>query len=105
MEKDGGELIVTNANNDVTKEASAVQTYVERKVDLILLATQSAESSLAAVQQAYDAGIPVICYNNGLEEESAKKYTKTYIESDNTALGTDVGKYAASYMKENMGGQ
>ena len=97
IEADGGELIVTNANNDVTKEASTVQAYIEREVDLILLATQSTTASLAAVQQASELGIPVVCYNNGLEPADAEKYTKAYIESDNTALGTDVGKLAYDF--------
>ena len=105
IEEDGGELIVTNANNDITKESSAIQTYIERDVDAILLSTQSTDASIAACQLAADAGIPVIYYNNGIDPEAAEEYTKGYIESDNYALGTEVGNFAAEYIEENFGGE
>lgn len=103
-EGDGGQVLVSNTNSDAGAEAQAVQDFVQRQVDVILISVNSPEGSLASIKAADEAGIPVVCYNTCLSEEDTEKYTKGYIKSDDSDLGAQTGAYAAEYIAENLDG-
>ena len=54
------QLIETNAQGDISKESSFIDTLVARNVDAIILSAVSANGSSRAVRRANEAGIPVI---------------------------------------------
>jgi simple sugar transport system substrate-binding protein len=103
-EADGGQILAVNTNNDAAAEAQAIQDFIQRQVDVILVSVQSADGSLASVKAASDAGIPVICYNSCLGDDDAAKYTKAYVKSDDYDLGHATGEFAAEYIENELGG-
>ncbi|WP_028775424.1 sugar ABC transporter substrate-binding protein [Shimazuella kribbensis] len=62
----GGEVQVYNADNDLAKMASYIDTAVSQKVDGILLDHGRADALLPSVKKAIAAGIPVIAFDNDL---------------------------------------
>ncbi|PZQ39581.1 MAG: hypothetical protein DI570_30870, partial [Phenylobacterium zucineum] len=56
-------LIESSSAGDVAKESSFMQSLVSSGVSAIIMSAVSADGSVAAVKQAAEAGIPVICYN------------------------------------------
>ncbi|HHU4959082.1 MAG: substrate-binding domain-containing protein, partial [Escherichia coli] len=56
------QLIETNAQGDISKESTFVDTLVARNVDAIILSAVSENGSSRTVRRASEAGIPVICY-------------------------------------------
>lgn len=101
---DGGEVISANSNNDPGTEATAVQNMIQRQVDALLIQPVSADASVATMQQAADAGIPVICYGNCGGSTADPALVKGVAQSDNTNLGSATGEVAATYIKENLDG-
>lgn len=55
------ELLFNDSELQVTRELSIVESYVNRKVDAIILGALDSEASVAAVKAANAAKIPVIC--------------------------------------------
>jgi ribose transport system substrate-binding protein len=57
-------LIVDNANNDVSTQISQINDLIAQKVNVILINPVSETGTNPVIQKAYDAGIPVISFNN-----------------------------------------
>lgn len=57
------ELVETNAQGDLSKESSFIDSLVSAGVKAIITSPVSADGSYRAIRRAHDAGIPVICYN------------------------------------------
>ncbi|MDO8209635.1 substrate-binding domain-containing protein [Conexibacter sp. CPCC 206217] len=103
--QDGGKVITVNTNNDASAELKDVQDLISRGVKAIVMGPISPTSSLAGVKQANQAGIPVICYNTCLSPEDSRANVKAYIEADNADLGSETGRYAADYIRRELGGR
>ncbi|MEA4945292.1 MAG: substrate-binding domain-containing protein [Propionicimonas sp.] len=101
---DGNTMTAANSNNDPGTEASNVQNMIQSKVSALLMQPVSADSSVATIQAADAAGIPVICYGNCSDKTSDPSLVKGVAQSDNTALGSATGEEAAAYIKTNLGG-
>lgn len=65
------QLIETNAQGDISKESTFVDTLVARNVDAIILSAVSENGSSRTVRRASEAGIPVICYNTCINQKGA----------------------------------
>ncbi|MFC7441962.1 sugar ABC transporter substrate-binding protein [Laceyella putida] len=63
----GGEVQVYNADNDLSKMASYVDTAVNQKVDGILLDHGRADALAPSVKKAVAAGIPVVSFDSDLD--------------------------------------
>ncbi|WP_417512371.1 substrate-binding domain-containing protein [Microbacterium sp.] len=99
----GGQVIVTNINDDSAQLAQAMQTYAQRGVDVVLVPALSGDSDMTAVQSTVDAGIPVVCYNQCIGDAS-EDIVSAFIRSDGTSLGTTTGEAAAEYIESELGG-
>lgn len=87
----GFEVVSTlDAGQDVSKEAANIETFISQKVDFILMDPQDFKGSVAAIEAAFAAGIPLICVDNAPDESSDRVAT---IYSDNKANGMAVGNY------------
>lgn len=64
------EVIVTDAGGDANKQISDIEDLVTRKVDLLLVAPASDTALTPVVDQAVEAGIPVIVFNSNMQSES-----------------------------------
>lgn len=100
---DGGQVIVENVSDDDGKVAQALDNFIQRQVDVILIPVLSADADAGSIKAAVAAGVPVVCYNQCIGDES-KDVVSAFIRSDGTSLGTVTGEAAASYIKEQLGG-
>lgn len=82
----GAELLIFNANNDPAAQNSAIETYIQEGVDGIAVVAIDVNGIMPAVQQAVDAGIPVVAIDAILPEgpHSAQ------IGVDNAQAGADL---------------
>lgn len=100
--KDSGlnvKFIETNPGGDVGKESQFMSTLVSSGVSAIIISAASADSSVPAIKQAHDAGIPVICYNTCVNDAAVKKYVTAYVIGDPLVFGEELGKTAAATFK------
>ena len=67
-EEQGNELVIFNANNDPAAQNSAIETYIAQGVDGIVVVAIDVNGIMPAVQQAVDAGIPVVAVDAVLPE-------------------------------------
>ena len=98
----GGQLIEAVSQDDQGKEAQAFQDLIGRGVDVIVASALDKEGSVAGFQAAHEAGIPVICVNECINDADAKEYAAALVASDNFGLGESSGKRAATFIKENL---
>lgn len=91
-------FVETNAAADASKESAFIDTLISSQVDAILLSAVSADASVAAIRNAADAGIPVVCYNTCINEESSEQYVKAYAYGDPVAFGYATGEAAADFL-------
>ncbi|WP_222706683.1 substrate-binding domain-containing protein [Lacisediminihabitans profunda] len=87
-------FIETNPGGDVSKESDFMNTLVSSGVDAIIISAASADSSVAAIKQAFNAGIPVICYNTCVNDAATKKYVSAYVIGDPLKFGQQLGEAA-----------
>ena len=98
----GAEVLEINIDGDQAAEIQAIDTYISRGVDAIVIAPLSAENSGPALQRAREAGIVVVALNGGLADASIANAT---FSTANRDLGASTGAAAASFVAETLGGQ
>lgn len=98
----GYEIVVTDADGDVTTQINQVEDFITQGVDAILIAVADPEALIPPIQEAVDAGIPVICYDGGINADgiAATKCIFDYPENGRLA-----GEWICEYVDENLGGE
>jgi sugar transport system substrate-binding protein len=104
-EEVGAELLVSIHDHDIAKETEFIEDYIARGVDAIVITPESLDASVAAIKQAYDAGIKIVCFNTCINETDAKNYVSAFYETDQASLGYQTGEYLAGWLEKNMAGQ
>ncbi len=66
-----------------------IESFIERKVDLIVVAPNEEEALRPVIEKAYDAGIPVVLIDR---RANTDKYT-AYVGGDNVEVGRQAAKY------------
>jgi len=89
----GWSCTILDANNDTSKELENVETLVTAGVDLIFLDCVDPSAATATQRVAFDAGIPLINLDSGVDDMSMQVTT---VYSDNEQNGLAVGKYYAA---------
>lgn len=97
----GDKLVIFNANNDAAAQNSAVETYIQQKVDGLIVVAIDVNGIMPAVKLASDAGIPTVAIDAILPEGPQK----SQIGVDNGKAGADIGAHFLDYVKKNMGGK
>ncbi|OLP46194.1 substrate-binding domain-containing protein [Rhizobium oryziradicis] len=97
----GAKLVIFNANNDPAAQNSAIETYIQQKVDGIAVVAIDVNGIMPAVKEAADAGIPVVAIDSILPAGPQK----AQIGVDNAKAGADIGKFFVDYVKKDMGGK
>lgn len=95
------QLIETNAQGDISKESSFIDTLVARNVDAIILSAVSETGSSRTVRRASEAGIPVLCYNTCISQKGVDKYVSAWLVGDPVEFGRKLGDAAAEYFIAN----
>jgi ribose transport system substrate-binding protein len=85
----GAELTIFNANNDPAAQNNAIETYIAQGVDAIIVVAIDVNGVMPAVEQAAEAGIPVLAVDAILPEGPQK----AQIGVDNRAAGEMMAKH------------
>lgn len=98
VKEHGARLIVSDANGSVSVQNDTIEDFVVQGVDAIVVFGVDPVAIVPAVNDAADAGIPVITGDMRLESDKVI----TFIGSDNYELGMRAGEHAASYIREHL---
>lgn len=82
-------MLYSDAQNRSETQQSQVREFVQQKVNLIIITPKEARPLTRPVEEAMDAGIPVIVLDRKIEGD---KYT-CFIGGDNVKIGREAGKY------------
>ncbi|MFK7880200.1 substrate-binding domain-containing protein [Roseobacter sp.] len=99
-EAGGNELVIFNANNDPAAQNSAVETYIAQGVDGIVVVAIDVNGIMPAVQQAVEAGIPVVAVDAVLPEGPQA----AQVGVNNAEAGGMIGDYFVDYVASDMDG-
>ena len=97
----GVELVIFNANNDPAAQNNAIETYIAQEVDGLVVVAIDTNGIMPAVQQAADAGIPVVAVDAILPDGPQV----AQVGVDNAAAGAMIGEHFLDYVEKEMGGE
>ena len=87
-------LEFASAEDDDMKQIEQIENFIKKKVDLLIVAPNSAVPLSSVIDKAYDSGIPVICFDR---KTSSSKYT-AFMGADNYEIGYTMGNLIANTM-------
>lgn len=88
--KDAGyETVITYSDNDTNRQVSDIQNMIADGVDLLVVAAIDGEALNTVMNEAGEAGIPVIAYDRLIMNDNASYY----VSFDNYTIGTLQGQY------------
>ena len=87
-------LVISDAQQDNSKQVAQVETFIRQKPDLLIVAPNERAALTAVMGQAVDAKIPVIC----LERDILQPNYTSYVHSDNVAIGRLAGRFIADHL-------
>ena len=97
----GDKLEVFDANNSASAQDNAFETYIQQKVDGIIVASIDPDGIGSSIRAADKAGIPVASVDSVLPPGPQK----VEITVDNVAAGQQIGAFYVDYVKKTMGGK
>src|SRR5450432_3248964 len=92
-------LVIADAQQDNSKQAAQVETFIRQKPDLLIVAPNERAALTAVMGQAVEAGIPVIC----LERDILQPNYTAYVHSDNLAIGWLAGRFIVDQLTKKYG--
>src|SRR5580692_6328450 len=96
----GADLAIFNSNNDPNAQNNAIETYIQQKVDAILVVAIDVNGIKPAITEAKKAGIPVVAIDAIVGGDN-----DVQVGVDNKKVGVDIGTYTADYIKKSLGGK
>lgn len=102
IESLGCECLISDANADLATQVNQIENFITQGVDAIIINVVDPPSGVSeALQEAADAGIPVVAVDSMLDE-NFENYL-AFVGSDNYALGYSCGVAAAEHLVELYG--
>ena len=96
----GYETIVTYSDNDSSRQVNDIQNMLAEDVDLLIVAAIDGAALNTAMDEAADAGVPVIAYDRLILNDAVSYY----VSFDNYSVGTLQGEYIVDALDlENAG--
>src|SRR5580765_7400435 len=92
-------LVISDAQQDNSKQVAQVDTFIRQKPDLLIVAPNERAALTAVMGQAVEAGTRVVC----LERDILQPNYTTYIHSDNVAIGRQAGQFIVDYLAKKYG--
>lgn len=86
---DNVDLEIYSADNSAEKQAEQIDHFIRSGISLLIVSPIEDSRVVAAIERAYDGGIPVILVDNAMLTD---KYT-AYIGADNYDIGETIGRY------------
>lgn len=90
LEAAGYEVDLQYANNDIAMQVSQIENMILGECEILVIASIDGSALGSVLEQAKEAGIPVIAYDRLLMESDAVSYYATF---DNYKVGTIQGTY------------
>jgi ribose transport system substrate-binding protein len=97
----GVELVIFNANNDPAAQNNAIETYIAQGVDGLVVVAIDVNGIMPAVEQAAEAGIPVVAVDAILPDGPQV----AQVGVDNAAAGALIGEHFLEHVEKEMGGE
>lgn len=91
---DGVSLRFSSADDNSWRQMEQIREFVNQRVDLLVISPNQAITIMPAVEEAFDAGIPVILFDRKIESD---KYT-AFIGADNVEVGRTMGHFLADVL-------
>jgi len=98
-EENGYELIYDDARNEQENQIRAIRTFIQQDVDYIVFSPRVETGWTSILQEAQEAGIPVIVIDRDIEVEDRSLYT-AYIGSDFQQEGKTAITWLEEYLTE-----
>lgn len=92
-------LVIMDAQQDNSKQISQIETAIQQKPSLLIVAPNERAPLTQVMGEAMSAGIPVIC----LERDIVQPNYTTWIRADNRAIGKMLGEYVVDRLKAKNG--
>ena len=93
---DGVTLRLSSADDDSQKQMAQIRSFIAEGVDLLIVSPNQSHTITPAVEEAFDAGIPVILFDRKIDSD---KYT-AFIGADNVEIGRIMGHYIADFLNQ-----
>ncbi|WP_405059751.1 substrate-binding domain-containing protein [Kribbella sp. NBC_01505] len=91
------ELLVAEGTNDPNQQISQVETFINQKVDAIVLLPFDGPALTAVATKAMEAGITVVNVDREFDNPAA---ARTTVLGDNYGMGVSAGTYVCSQLKD-----
>ena len=92
------EIVHTAANMDPSIQLEQVQSFIARKVDLIVITAADANGSVSSIDAANDAGIPIITFVNPVD---APVDDRIFVGASNILCGEGIANFLLERLPEN----
>lgn len=86
---DGVEVEIRTAKDNNRNQIADIKYFIDKKVDLLIVAPNEAAAITPVVEKAYRQGIPVVVIDRKILSD---KYT-AFVGADNYEIGKDLGQY------------
>jgi ribose transport system substrate-binding protein len=100
-DKAGAKLVIFNANNDPAAQNNAIETYIQQKVNGLVVVAIDVNGIMPAVKAAAAAGIPVVAVDAILPEGPQK----AQVGVDNALAGKMIAEHFIKYVDSDLGGK
>lgn len=90
----GATILVENAANDMAQQELHIQSFIEQKVDAILINPVDSDAVVTSIEAAVNAGIPVFTVDRSANTD----LIIAHIASDNKTGGEMAGSYLAEIL-------
>lgn len=90
----GAQVRFSSADDNSARQMAQIREFVAEGVDLLIISPNQANTITPAVEEAFDAGIPVILFDRKIDSD---KYT-AFIGADNVEIGRMLGQYLADLL-------
>jgi ribose transport system substrate-binding protein len=100
-DKAGAKLVIFNANNDPAAQNNAIETYIQQKVNGLIVVAIDVNGIMPAVKAAAAAGIPVVAVDAILPEGPQK----AQVGVDNALAGKMIAEHFIKYVDSDLGGK
>ena len=90
----GMQLRLTSAGDDSERQMAQIRELVAEGVDLLIVSPNQSHTITPAIEEAFDAGVPVILFDRKIDSD---KYT-AFIGADNVRIGRILGDYLADIL-------
>lgn len=87
-------LVILDANDQTPEQVAQMRTFIRQKVSAILISPKEASGLTRVVEEATDAGIPVVVLDRNVDTE---KFA-AFVGGDNVEIGRAAGKVAVAQL-------